>query len=179
MDPRDPTSYNRSPYRVSLVEVMERFGSSEARRGLLSGLLDFRAELHQAGLTEGFQWIDGSFVEDLERTRQDFPIPRDIDVVTFFYVSEGQTDENVYRASPGVFDNARIKETHKIDSYLVSLRQADPEIIVDLAAYWYSLWSHTRAEKWKGYLQISLAPDEDEAARNELNRMSVENGDAQ
>ena len=178
MDRRDPVSFNRSPYRVSLIDVIARFGNTQIRRELLSGLLDFRAEIHRAGLTRGFQWIDGSFVEDVERTRPDSPTPRDIDVVTFYYVPDGRTDESVYYASPGVFDNARVKDVHKIDSYFVALSQTDSEIVIELAAYWYSLWSHTRDEKWKGYFQVSLDPDEDEAARTELNRMSGENGGA-
>jgi len=175
-DPNDPASFNRSPYRASLVDVITRFGSSPVRRELLSGSLDFRAELHRAGLTEGFQWIDGSFVEDVERTRG--RAPWDIDVVTFFYAPHGRTDESVYYASPGVFDNALIKETYKIDSYLVPLSRANLEIAIELAAYWYSLWSHTREEKWKGYLQISLDPGDDEAARTMLDRMSGESGGA-
>ena len=46
---------SRSPYRVSLAHLMLRFGDTAARRELLAGLLDFRAELHQAGITRGFR----------------------------------------------------------------------------------------------------------------------------
>ena len=45
--PRD-----RSPYRASLSETVVRFGIESAdRRELLSELLNFRAALHEAGLT--------------------------------------------------------------------------------------------------------------------------------
>ena len=65
--PRD-----RSPYRAPLGDAMIRFGSANAgRRALQSGLLDFRAALHRAGLTRGFQWIDGSFVEYVEASQDD------------------------------------------------------------------------------------------------------------
>lgn len=72
----------RSPYRVGLTDLALRFGDSTARRNLLSGLLDYRAVLHAAGLQEGFQWIDGSFIEDT--TFHSGGEPGDIDVVTFF-----------------------------------------------------------------------------------------------
>ncbi len=51
----DMTSANRSPYRVSLIDLVLRFGTTPCRRTLLSGFLTFRAGLHKAGLKEGFQ----------------------------------------------------------------------------------------------------------------------------
>ena len=58
-----------SPYGVSLSDMVARFGGTESRQRLLTGLLDFRAELHNAGLVRGFQWIDGSFMENVEERR--------------------------------------------------------------------------------------------------------------
>lgn len=45
------------------------------------GLLDLRAELTLAGKSDGFQWVDGSFTEDVEV--QQGRTPNDVDVVTF------------------------------------------------------------------------------------------------
>ena len=58
----DPTSPDyRSPYLVSVVDFVMRFGSTPARRNIVSGFLSFRAALASVGLVNGFQWIDGSF----------------------------------------------------------------------------------------------------------------------
>ena len=118
VDPNDPASFNRSPYRASLVDVIERFGSSPLRRDLLSGLLGFRAALHGAGLTRGFQWIDGSFVEDVERTRG--RAPGDIDVAAFFYIPEGYTRESLARDFPHIFAATAAKAAFSVDSYFVA-----------------------------------------------------------
>ena len=67
-NPASPS--DRSPYRASLGETLVRFGSANAaRRGLMAGLLNFRAALHRAGAVKGFQWINGSFVENVEMLR--------------------------------------------------------------------------------------------------------------
>ena len=175
MDPRDPTSFDRSPYKASLVDVMERFGGSTARRGLLSGLLDFRAALHGAGLVRGFQWIDGSFVEDVESSRG--RAPGDIDVVTFFYIPEGHTRESLVRDFPGAFDKISARLDFNVDSYFVGLNQTDAETVVSLSAYWYGLWSHTKERlRWKGFVEVGLDPGEDETARAALDRMNGEDG---
>ena len=173
-DPRDPVSFNRSPYRAPLVDVIARLGITRIRRELLSGLLDFRAEIHRAGLTEGFQWIDGSFVENVESSRG--RAPADIDVVTFFYIPEGHTRESLALSFPNIFAVAATKADFGVDSYFVGLNQTDSKRIVDRAAYWYSLWGHTRRGLWKGYVQVDLDPGEDEAVRAALNRMNGEDG---
>ena len=178
IDPLDPTSFNRSPYRASLVDVMERFGDSATRRGLMAGLLGFRAELHRAGLTAGFQWINGSFVENAEYSRG--RAPGDVDVVTFFYVPDGHTRESLVRAFPGAFDKIAAKRDFGVDSYFVGLNQTYAEILVNLSAYWYGLWSHTKDRlRWKGFVEVDLDPGEDEAASAALDRMSGEYGGLQ
>ena len=174
VDPNDPASFNRSPYRASLVDVITRFGSSPVRRELLSGLLDFRAALHRAGLTRGFQWIDGSFVEDVESSRG--RAPRDIDAVTFFYIPEGHTRESLARDFPDIFAATAAKAAFSVDSYFVGLNQTDAERIVGRTAYWYSLWGHTRGNLWKGFVEVDLDPGEDEAVRAALDAMRREDG---
>ena len=174
MDPRDPTSLKRSPYRAPLVDVVERFGDSRARRGLMSGLLDFRAALHAAGLVRGFQWIDGSFVENAEFSRG--RAPGDIDVVTFFYVPDGHTEENVARGFPELFDPSAMRRIFGVDAYPVAIDPNDVKMVVDHATYWYSLWGHTRGGLWKGFVEVDLDPGEDESARMALAAMNSEDG---
>lgn len=55
IDAARPTSPERSPYPVSLLDVVTRFGTSPERRAILGGFLGYRAELHRLGLKEGFQ----------------------------------------------------------------------------------------------------------------------------
>lgn len=155
-----------SPYERSLLDVAMRFGNTIERRQLLTGLLDFRAELHNAGLVRGFQWIDGSFVENIEEIEN--RTPRDIDVVTFFYIPGEHTQESLFQAFPDIFNHQDVKCAHKIDSYFVPLNQVSSETIVSRSIYWNSLWSHNRDDVWKGYLQLDLANHKDAEARAEL-----------
>ena len=178
MDPRDPASLNRSPYKATLIDVVAKFGDSESRRRLLSGLLDFRAALHAAGLVRGFQWIDGSFVENAEFSRG--RAPGDIDVVTFFHVPEGHTRESLVRDFPSAFGRTAAKLDFNVDSYFVGLNQTDAERIVERAAYWYGLWSHNKERlRWKGFVEVDLDPGEDETARAALDRINGEDGGLQ
>lgn len=170
----NPVSVERSPYIVSLLDLLGRFGNTEPRREILSGLLDFRAELHRAGLTQGFQWIDGSFVEDIE-SLENRP-PRDIDVVTFFYIPDGHTQESLVEAFPDIFNRGAMNARFGVDAFIVLLNQTDPEILTESSAYWYGVWSHRRNMLWKGFVQVDLDDGEDERARAALNGISNETG---
>lgn len=77
-NPTDPLS--RSPYRATIFELVETFCTSSARANLLLGLNRCRKHLFEGGFVNGFQWIDASFVENIE-LRENRP-PRDIDVFT-------------------------------------------------------------------------------------------------
>ncbi|MCE2811819.1 MAG: hypothetical protein LW850_15650 [Planctomycetaceae bacterium] len=63
----DPTqSSELSPYPCATLELCLRFGTSPQRRKIRWQFLDFRQRLADEGLTNGFQWLDGSFLEDIE-----------------------------------------------------------------------------------------------------------------
>ena len=173
-DPSEPVSRERSPYEIPLSDLVIQFGGTSARRKLLSDLLDFRAELHQAGLLKGFQWIDGSFAENVEEreNRQ----PEDIDIVTFFHIPDGHSGETLLQDFPRLFDWGILKNQCSLDSYYVQLDDITSEEIIEESTYWYSLWSHTRDGKWKGYLQIDLADADDEQARLQLDQLGKEEG---
>ena len=157
-----PTSIDRSPYIVSLGDFVLRFGITPERRRILNGLLQFRAEFHRLGLVHGFQWLNGSFLEQIELL-ENRP-PRDVDIVTFVSIPETfQPDEQDRQ----LFDHDWVKQRFIVDSYVVELDLPPAELIA-LSTYWYSLWSHRRSQVWKGYLQIALSPDEDETARTHL-----------
>ena len=141
---------------------------------MLSGLLDFRAALHGAGLTRGFQWIDGSFVEDVESSRG--RAPRDIDVVTFFYIPEGHTEGSFANTFPDFFNPPAMKRSFGIDAYLVAINLNDLATTMRGAVDWRGFWSHTRAGTRKGFVQVDLDPSQDDSARSDLDAMSQEDG---
>ena len=170
----DSTSPNRSPYIVSLRDLVEDFGHTPTRQRLLAGFLDYRAELHQAGLERGFQWINGSFLENVEDNEQ--RDPNDIDVITFFYLPGGFTEETFYRDHGSLFDNDNVRMIYGIDTRAVLLDPSQMDYVIKNLIYWYSLWSHTPPPewRWKGYIQVNLAGDGDTIARAELNGIADE-----
>ena len=173
-DPAASTSHDRSPYTASLLDLAVRFGHTSARRRLLTGLLDYRAELHKAGLMCGFQWIDGSFIENIEESEQ--RRPKDVDLVTFFHIPDKHTSESLRQDFPELFDNSKVMANYDIDAYFVQLNQVTPEETVRESTYWYSLWSHTRDGEWKGYVEVDLSGDDDESIRVEIERIDEEGG---
>lgn len=159
IDSNVPTSPDRSPYRVSLKDVVMRFATTLERRSVLCGFLKYRQALHQSGFTSGFQWLNGSFTEDVEMIEK--RPPRDMNVVTFLHTPEHfvLSDKNI-----GTFDNNYAKSCYMVDAYIVELDQLSSDQIVLHSAYWYSIWSHRRNQAWKGFLQIVLDPAEDTEA---------------
>jgi hypothetical protein len=141
-----------------MPEVVEALGFTAGRREILRGLLAYRAALVGAGFT-GFQWIDGSFVEDNES-------PNDVDVVTF--VDASPTPPRL-----DLFAGPTTKVQYRCDTYVVELRQPNPAQLVREASYWLSLFSHRRGSfEWKGILQVSLgAGGRDDLAVNVLREM--------
>ena len=176
VSPLDSDSGERSPspYAISIIDLVRRFGVSKDRQKLLSGLLKLRAELHRNGLNQGFQWIDGSFLENVEGREN--RSPNDIDIVTFFYIPDGYSEKTLLQAFPSLFDRVGLKEQYSVDSFYVPLNQAPLEKIIELSTYWYGQWSHTRNGEWKGYLQIDLAGADDEQARLQLDQLNGEGG---
>jgi hypothetical protein len=170
IDPTNPTSFERSPYEVSLTDLVLRFGTSLERQEVLNGFLLFRSELHKVGLTRGVQWLDGSFLENIESLES--RAPNDIDVVTFYHRPNSYTQQELFKASPRLFNHDNVKEDYHVDAYLINLDDNTPEFLVSSSAYWYSVWSHRRNLLWKGYLQIDLSQTHDASAIDNLKCMT-------
>lgn len=154
-----------APYSTDLLEVAQTLGNSEERREILLGLIDYRDNLRAAGITQGFQWVAGSFLEDCEKQRQ--RAPKDIDIVTFAKrPSRFQSQQDwisFYGANPHLFDQSITQADHKCDAYYVDL-QLPPEAIVSKSRFWFGLFSHQRDTYiWKGLLELSLAANDDAA----------------
>ncbi|MBB2806351.1 hypothetical protein XarbCFBP7604_18285 [Xanthomonas arboricola] len=156
-----------APYATNLLEVAQTLGTSAERRDILLGLIDYRENLRAAGITHGFQWVAGSFLEDCENQRQ--RAPKDIDIVTFARrpaIAQSQQDwVAFYDANPHLFDQDITKADHKCDAYYVDLHLS-PEAVVSKSRFWFGLFSHQRDTYiWKGLLELSLAATDDAARK--------------
>jgi hypothetical protein len=153
-----------SPYPASSLEVTERFATSPDRRTILLGWLDLRADLRRLNLSGGFQWLDGSFLEDVEKIRG-VP-PNDLDVVTFFQAPVGPVDLTLAAV---IRDHTATKSRYRVDHYLVPLAD-QPERLVDQTRFWFGLFSHQKSTAvWKGMVPVDLLTEAiDTLARQHL-----------
>ena len=153
-----------------MSQVVERFATTADRVHLIRGLLAYRNALYRAGIIQGFQWIDGSFVEHVEilTRRGKEPRPYDIDVVTFFYPpADGRMipDE--------LFETEETSERYSIDAYGTSLGQPLDQNLVNYISYWHGLWSLRKLDNQpKGFVQIDLDREDDAHARDALDARS-------
>jgi hypothetical protein len=148
-----------SPYDVSMLEVVQRFGTSLERVAILRGLLSYRQAMLAVGVVDGHQWLDGSFVEDVEAIRN--RPPSDIDIITFSRVpGDNVAKRQTAIANPGLFMPGRAKKDYKCDAYFVDLDKK-PEFLVDDTRYWFGLFSHQRETSlWKGMLKVAMQSDD-------------------
>ena len=163
-----PVSLHRSPYQSSLIDFIEHFGTTLERLALLNNFLKYRTALNNLGIIQGFQWIDGSFVENVEFLQN--RSPHDIDVVTFYRIPPNETQLSLFQKNEKLFTPDEVKKSFNIDSYMIEMERWSIKNIT----YWYSLWSHTRHGIWKGFIELSLAPSNDTAALMRLNELQEE-----
>lgn len=165
-DPTHPAM--QAPYRTSMTEVVQRFSFNLERIAILEGLFDYRDKMRSIKVT-GYQWLDGSFVEDCEGTRN--RPPADIDVITFAYRPTHQDGkylninefELLTDQYPELFDPDDAKNTYKCDAYYVDFNQP-PHSLAGAVTYWCNLFSHSRINNlWKGVLQVELNVDDTDA----------------
>jgi len=153
-------SRDRAPYRTDALTFCQRFGNTGERTVILLGWLQFRIHLQQAGVNDGFQWVNGSFCEDIEA--QEFRPPGDVDVVTLARLGN---QVNLFQSLPKeVLDHDLCKTTFRVDHYFVA---TDVPFSMDqgsMVSYWASLWSHRRADnRWKGFVAIPLVSNDVDA----------------
>jgi len=172
------THAESSPYRASALELVHRFGDTAERRLILVGLLDYRATLRRLGFHQGFQWLDGSFVENIEVLQG--RAPGDVDLVSFVHAPVGQSatqTQAMMDQNPDVFDKDRCKARYRCDTMILNLAKK-PEKLVQDVRYWYGLFSHRKGDQvWKGMLHLPMDSD-DELARALLDNPAVGDDDA-
>jgi len=161
----DATDETRSPYGATMEELVSRFATSIERRDILSGLLTYRAALREKlGVTSGIQWLDGSFVEDVERS-EGRP-PADIDVLT---IATFPPASALTAGQRELLDSKHTKSRYRCDAYPLDLsRVKSVDLVLARVTYWFGLFGHRRDELWKGMLSVSLDAADDERARRLL-----------
>lgn len=136
-----------APYRTDLADFAERFAGTVERRAILSGLVAYRTALRAIGITSGFQWLDGSFVEDCEAVRG--RVPKDIDLVTFSFRPKAYADTTAWRtlvhSRPDLFDPEttkaileKVASSNEIDFEEVA-EQLDPRMLISLKDFFVTL----------------------------------------
>lgn len=156
----------RSPYPAAAEDLVQTFCTSPERAMILRGLFGFRSALRAEGFAEGFQWIDGSFVENCEAFRG--RPPSDMDVVSLLRRPLSVQNDPAWidfalARQATIFNPYWAKETFQCDSYFVDL-DSDPISVAEQAAYWIGLFSHQRDTfRWKGMLRIEFGSDDDAA----------------
>jgi len=156
-----------SPYKCTSLELCERFSTSTKRIEILKGFISFRDKLQTHGIINGLQWLDGSFLEDVEIREQ--RSPNDLDLVTIYWGYDLTFQAKLIQNFPEFADSNLSKKDYLLDHYPFDAWHS-PEATVDLSRYWVQLFSHNRDAVWKGMLQIPLnTPTKDAQALQLLN----------
>ncbi len=165
----DPVQYAQlSPYPCTTLDLCQRLGTTPERRAILGKFLDFRERLCSEGLTNGFQWLDGSFLEDVE-TRESRS-PKDLDLVTVYWGYDRAFQTGLGARFREFASPALSKSVYSLDHYIFDAG-VNPIVTMEQTRYWILLFSHNRQGVWKGMLRIELnTPAEDKAARQELSK---------
>ena len=163
-----PAGLNRSPYLMTLDEAADFFVTTKTRLDIFRGFVRYRKALHDIGISKGFQWLNGSFVEQVEMMRK--KSPKDTDVVTFAYLPQDCNNQSdLLGRNPDLFNFSTTKANFQVDGYMVFLGDPMTAEAVRQVSYWYSLWSHQRdTYAWKGFIQIDLSLDTDTYVENIL-----------
>lgn len=172
----DAVTSDRSPYWISMPELTAAMGTTPDRRQLLRNLIAYRAVLAGAGYVSGVQFVDGSFVENIETTAG--RPPRDVDVFSILNVPKIYLLDDVSWSSIGlpfweteVIHRDRNKARFSLDTYAVLFEEWKdrPQDLISHIIYWYGLFSHQRGTlAWKGFAGLALDPADDQAALSAL-----------
>jgi len=94
--------------------------------------------------------------------------PNDLDVVTFYTMPTARSQQALLADYSKIVDAVRWQEEYRVDAYFIQADYANLIENVQIATYWYSMWSHRRDGLWKGFIQIDLASTHDTEAKNRL-----------
>ncbi len=156
-----------SPYPCTIIELCHKFSRTPERINILKNFVLFRQRMNSFGIVYGFQWLDGSFLEDIESVES--RPPNDLDIVTFFG-GLSPADQAAISASFPEFANPTLSKTnYSLDHYPVDY-SFRPDVTVEITRYWLQLFTHNRKRVWKGILRLPLNTAlEDQHALDYLN----------
>lgn len=166
-----PTSMAaQSPYKCDILEFCQHFATSADRVAILKGFVNFRIKCYATYIRQGFQWVDGSFMENVELSQH--RSPNDIDVVTFAFGMNDYIVNSIKRHFPEFLDSTLSKPKYMVDHYLI-VADYDPASTIEAVRYWNQLFGHNRIGVWKGMVEIPLYDDnaKDKEALNYLNTL--------
>lgn len=159
--PTDPAGM--APYKTTISEFVRRYSHSPERITILRGLLEYRKKLREIGISNGIQWLDGSFVENVEANRG--RPPADVDIVTFALRPTNDLEhwKKLVNGNKDLFLPQDAKKKYHCDAYFVDLN-THPIHVVSSTRYWFGLFSHQRESYlWKGMVEIPIECSDDEA----------------
>jgi hypothetical protein len=167
---KTPTAIeDQSPYECTTLELCKTFATTIPRITILKKYIEFRTQLNNFGVIFGFQWLDGSFVEDIEKSQK--RAPRDLDIVTFFGDITNDRQNEIAQAFPAFYNPIISKAHYHLDHYLFDFCYS-PINTVKMTQYWIQLFTHNKENIWKGILQIDLnTPIVDKEALNYINAL--------
>jgi hypothetical protein len=144
------SSARRSPYDCTARDLVARYAVDHRRIEILAGYLAVRRYLPHFGLSRGYHWISGSFVDGGEKP------PRDVDVVHFVDISE-KLEDALSPVWGGVLEY--FHRELRVDYSVVNLLHP-VEDVVDQATYYFDLFSHTKETfEWRGMPKLYLDED--------------------
>jgi|AntAceMinimDraft_17_1070374.scaffolds.fasta_scaffold17834_2 hypothetical protein len=156
-DPRVPADI--SPYPCFSLDLVHRFATSPERMVILRGFLEFRQRLRSHGLTNGYQWLDGSFLEDIEQREN--RAPNDLDVLTLYWGYDFAFLKQLIASFPEFSDRDLAKKNFSLDHFGLDVGYA-PQVTVEHMRYWLQLFTHNRDSVWKGMLKIDLDTEQND-----------------
>jgi hypothetical protein len=135
------------------------------------GFLAFRDRMTNLGIIDGFQWLDGSFMENIE-VSENRP-PNDLDLVTFYNGATSPAQATLIASFPEFNNPTLSKRTYHLDHYPFDFC-FNPEVTVEYTRYWIQLFTHNRNGIWKGILRLPLnTANDDAAALAHLNTLTI------
>ncbi len=153
-----------SPYPATTVELCNKFGTTAERREILKGFLQLRDLMRQLEVLEGFQWVNGRFMEqDIGKRKT----PDHIQVVTFYKPSPLVRHPDYAELVKPLKNTKATRDRFLVDHSIVNLEMT-VEKIINHTRHYAGLLSHeSESGTWKGLLRIELntAADDHEAMR--------------
>jgi hypothetical protein len=166
----DPTTADRSPYFVTMLDFVRTFATSGERKALLRNLIAYRDLIAADDYQSGIQFLDGSFVENVEATRG--RAPKDIDIFSMLHAPQKYlADMSLWQShgfpfwSSEIADLKKNQERFSLDTYALLIEEAPLGVMLQQVMYWNSLFSHQRETfAWKGFVAVSFDRAQDAEA---------------